>query len=153
MRKRFSPESGFTLIEVIVVILLLGIAVALVVPRGLRQASVGAALDTEAQKMAGTVRLARQKAMDSGLSYKVYFATDKYYLVRVNQDLSETAEPAQEVDGNAKIENAPGGRCITFFPAGTAAPEETVIVLAGTGDSTGKKTLTVNSRGIVDIRE
>ncbi|MHB9094392.1 MAG: GspH/FimT family pseudopilin [Eubacteriales bacterium] len=153
MNRRFSSQSGFTLIEVIVVVLLLGIAAAMVLPRGFREAATGAALDTEAQKLAGVIRLARQKAVTGGGTSKVHLSADSYYLTWQNSDGPETTEPSREIDSHVEITKFPPDNVIVFGPTGaTSLQESMIIIISEKGDGTMTKTLEVNGLGTVDIK-
>ncbi|MCL4439746.1 MAG: type II secretion system GspH family protein [Firmicutes bacterium] len=152
MNRRVSSESGFTLIEVIVVVLLLGIAAAMVLPRGYREATTGAALDTEAQKLAGVIRLARQKAVAGGRTYKVHLSTDNYHLAWQIGDGPETDEPLREIDSHVIITKFPANRAIVFEPHGNPSTEVYTIILSDKGDGTATKTIEVNGLGTVDIK-
>ena len=148
MNKRFSSKSGFTLIEVIVVMLLLGLAVALVLPRGLREATNGAVLDTEAQKLAGVIRLAREKAMSKALSYKITFDDKGYSLF-----LGDSTNPESTVQTDIHLLLVPspvlkGG--VVFDGSGKVSAPGT-IVLQIVGNAAISKKVEINEEGNVDI--
>lgn len=147
MVKRLRDKAGFTLIEVIIVVLLIGLAAALVLPRGLREATTGAALDTEAQKLAGVIRLARQKAMAKNMKFTVNINEPDYTIVSGDGAIEE--EPVTR-DERIEVKNVPAMKI--EFLAGGAPVQPVTVVLETTGEKPQSKTIEVNRLGIIDIR-
>jgi prepilin-type N-terminal cleavage/methylation domain-containing protein len=144
MNRRFRSEEGLTLIEVIIVLILIGIAAVFVVPTGLKSAGDGAALDGDAQKMAGALRLARQKAMTSGQTCTVTLYSDRYSISGTGDTYYD---PRVTVDDTES-----GPLTISFDQQGYPDPSSFTINLTSKGDSPRTKTITVNSMSTVDIQ-
>lgn len=73
-------EKGFTLLEVLLTIGILGFTLVLTVP-ALDRAAAAGRLKSEAEQMAGVMRLARQEAVTSGSSRTIVFYSDGCYRV------------------------------------------------------------------------
>lgn len=149
MKQPIKTQAGFTLIEVIIVVLLLGIAAALVLPRGLGPATNHAALDSQAQQLAGMLRLARAKAMAEGTEYKVIIDTGK---CRIEPGSAADA-PQMTVDDRVSIiPQPPLGRNIVFNSQGLPAGGGGIIKLQAKGGDMDVKTLAISEQGMVEIR-
>ena len=70
-----QSERGFSMIELMMVVLVMGIVAAFAVPSAL-QMSQGMKLSGAANAIAGQLRLARSKAMATGLDQTVHFSAD-----------------------------------------------------------------------------
>jgi len=158
MQRELRSESGFTLIELAVVLVLIGIAAALVLPMGLLKAANSAALDTEAQKLAGTIRLARQKSITQdvpGTTYGVRFenstnATSYRLFSRNTATGSSWTGEEQKLDKHVIIDSA-GHVEIVFDNSGNTTDTGIVVLMEVSGNNR-TITLEVNSLGTVDIR-
>lgn len=89
---RYSRQQGFTLIEVLIVVLIMGLATSFVVM------SVGGStykdnVKRAAHKMAALSNIALDQAVLSGRDYGVVFARDKYHFVELKD---QRWEPAQD---------------------------------------------------------
>lgn len=90
--RRYSRQQGFTLIEVLIVVLIMGLATSFVVM------SVGGStykdnVKRAAHKMAALSNIALDQAVLSGRDYGVVFARDKYHFVELKD---QRWEPAQD---------------------------------------------------------
>ncbi len=157
MQREFRSESGFTLVELAVVLVLIGLAAALVLPLGLSKAANSAALDTEAQKLSGNIRLARQKSITQsviGTVYGVRFentADAAYYrLFAENAGGTVWTGEEQQLDRHIIIDSASHGE-IVFDRSGNTNDTGTVILKEKSG-SNRTITLEINSLGTVDIQ-
>lgn len=142
MRDRFRSESGLTLIELIIVLVLIGLITVLVLPRGLRQAANSAALDAESQKLAGIIRLARQKSMTAGTSYNIKFDGTKYTPSWYTDD-----DEPEELDSHINMEFS--SNVLQFQPNGHTSDGYYVILT----DGADQKKLTISSAGTVNIED
>ena len=149
MKKGFRSQAGFTLIEVIIVILLLGIAAALVVPRGLATAANHAALDSQTQQLAGMARLAREKAMAEGVEYEVIIEAKKCSL-----EAADGTEAAQfNIDERVSIvPQPPLSRTIIFDSKGLPQYGGGTIKVETKGEDPESKNLVINELGMVEIK-
>lgn len=149
MKKRCRSQAGFTLIEVIIVILLLGIAAALVVPRGLATAANHAALDSQAQQMAGMARLAREKAMAEGVEYRLVIEAKKCSL-----EADDGTEAAQfNIDERVSIvPRPPLTRTIIFDSKGLPQYGGGTIKVETKGEDPELKNVIINEQGFVEIK-
>jgi general secretion pathway protein H len=98
-------ESGFTLLEMIIVLVILGLMLALVVTRGPMHS---ARLDTEAaaRELAGALRLARGRAIAQDRSVSIVLTPHTYQV----DGLPQHTVPADvALAGNASIRFAPDG--------------------------------------------
>ena len=159
MKKRFRSDSGFTLVELAVVLVLIGLAAALVLPLGLQKAANSAALETEAQKLSGTIRLARQKSIAQSVPGSVYgvrfedtINASFYRLFAVNTGTGGTiwAGKKQDLDKHVIMDTVSHLE-ITFNNIGVTGDTGTVR-FKEKGGSNRTISLEVNSLGTVDIR-
>lgn len=147
MKIRFNNERGFTLIEVIVVLALIGLVAVLVLPRGLREAPNAAALEAEAQNLAGVIRLARQQAILKGSSSAISIKKDlgQYTLISTGKTYT--------INDRITISDLDlgGGTDITFWQDGMwSAPSGGGLVTLT--DGTDSIIITISSLGTVDIQ-
>jgi len=110
MKKRSSPrdpwqhsrslQRGFTLIEIMAVILILGLAMTLLLPA--IGAGGGARLRQQAERLAGVLELARQRAVVTGKPHRVLIDLEKAaYLIEwfvTDADTDEQAAPQASED-------------------------------------------------------
>ncbi len=143
MWKQLKKKEGFTLIEVVLVIVLIGLIAVIAVPRGLKQASDGAALETESQKLAGAIRMARQKAITYGQVYNVEINANSYNVVESRLNTA--------VDGRVNLNPNlyGGGNIVQIDQTGTIFPDSTGNIQLT--DGTNTKTVQVTSNGTIDI--
>ena len=80
-----KQERGFTAIELILVIVILGILAAIAYPRF--QGLPGIRVSAAAQEIAGVIRYAQSQAISTAYNYKVYFyaSTNSYSVYQVNR--------------------------------------------------------------------
>ncbi len=80
MKSRLSIRRGFTLVELLIVLVLLGIVVAMVLPRA--EPQVADLLTSAGQILASDLEYARQLAIANNTRYKVVFrtASAEYYI-------------------------------------------------------------------------
>lgn len=151
MKQSFKAQAGFTLIEVIVVVLLLGITAALVLPRGMGSATNSAVVDSQAQELAGMLRLARAKAMAGGNAYNLTINTD---ICRIEPAGAAAAPVAQmTVDDRVTImPQPPLGPNVVFNAQGLPPDGGGTIKLQTKGGQPETKSLVINEQGMVDIR-
>lgn len=156
---RFRAAEGFTLIELVIVVLILGIMAAVAAPR-YRDSLSRFRVEATAKRVASDLQYARRIAKTSGAEQSVEFTpnADQYELVGVSHpdhpdsgyvvDLSKTGYPATlalvDFDGNTDVTFDMYGRPFTGSPlapitSGTiivqSGPEQRVIVIDPT---TGK---------------
>jgi len=102
---RRRRQSGFTLLEMIVVLVILGLMLTLVITRGPMHS---ARLDTEAaaRELAGTLRLARGRAIAQNQPISVELAPHGY---QVSGLAAHTIPGDVAITGNPEIRFAPDG--------------------------------------------
>ena len=91
MEKTLQDSKGFTMIEIIAVLIILGIIAAVVVSRGMSTGDVN--LQTEINTLKGHLRFAQSRAMNDlqGTKWGISLARNSYTLIRV--DTSGTTSP------------------------------------------------------------
>jgi len=136
------------MIELMVVLFLIGLTAALVMPAGLGKATNSAALDSEAQKLAGTLRLARQKAMTEGVTYRLKFTASDYVFYVNGRTLP--AEPSEKLDKRVRLVTFPAP--LTFDQKGLPSATGDILVLQDVGDSPETKTIEIKEKGTVVIK-
>lgn len=152
MKKRFASQAGFTLIEVIIVILLLGIAAALVLPRGLETAANHAVVDSQARQLAGLLRLAREKAMAAGTDYRVIINANNCRLESDAAPDSNDKEAQISIDNRVSIiPQHPLGSTITFNFQGLPQNGGGAIKIETKSGDHESKNLIINELGLVEI--
>jgi len=147
---KFRSESGLTLVEVMIVLVLIGLAAALVLPRGLKEASYGAALNSEAQKLAGVIREARQESITKGDSYSVRLddSSNSYTLVSTGENFEIDS---RIIISNISLSNLGAPKEIVFDQRGATLQTGT-IELQDRSDSARKKIIQIYGQGTVDIQ-
>lgn len=148
-----KQERGFTAIELILVIVILGILAAIAYPRF--QDLPGIRVSAAAQEIAGVIRYAQSQAISTAYNYKVYFyaSTNSYSVYQVNRSSGaetiisnplkagnypvalNTDYPGVTIGADYTVEfdylGAPdGGGSVTISGGGTSM---TISVLANTG--------------------
>ncbi len=98
-------EAGFTLIEMVIVLVILGLALGLVLARGPMHSS---RLDAEAvaRELAGSLRLARGRAIAQDRPVALLLAANGY---RIDGMAPRQMPPDVALSGNAAISFAPDG--------------------------------------------
>ncbi|MDZ4340165.1 MAG: type II secretion system protein [candidate division NC10 bacterium] len=87
-RTRAMEEAGFTLIEMVLVILLLGFIAAVVIPRFPRHPKAGLA----ARRLVSDIRYAKELSMRLQTMSGVYFISSTEYRVFQNNDINTAAK-------------------------------------------------------------
>jgi len=98
-------ESGFTLLEMVIVLAILGLMLGIVVARGPMHST---RLDTEAaaRELAGALRMARGRAIAQDQAVSVLLAADRYQI----EGMAAHAVPTDvSLSGNNVIRFAPDG--------------------------------------------
>ncbi|HWI54807.1 MAG TPA: GspH/FimT family protein [Desulfobacteria bacterium] len=151
MKRLIRSQEGCTLLELILVVLLIGITAALVLPRGINEGVTSSALDSEAAKIAGFLRLARQKAMSTASPFRVDFSDGSYSLYEVSS--GQTAENVEKIDGH--LQAAPnfgsGGDSWVIFTASGTAEQTGTVTLSEKSTSTTRRIIRVYTQGNIDI--
>lgn len=109
-----ARRGGFTLIELIAVVLILGLAMSLVVPN--LSATRSNRLRDEARKIAHQLETARQRAITSGVAHRLYIDLEEgFYRVdwwvdeaRAFPALGDDAEPAPEMEAGLPVDPETG---------------------------------------------
>jgi general secretion pathway protein H len=106
-RDRWQNRSalGFTLIEIIVVLVILGLILGIVVARGPLH-SRRLDLDGAARQLAGALRLARSQAIAQNRTVSVLVAADAY---RLDNQAAQALPVGVNLTGNSAIAFAPDG--------------------------------------------
>ncbi len=127
--RRRGPAAGFTLLEIIVVLAILGVATALVLP-AIGRGSETLRLRTEAGRVAALLREARLQAVSRQHPTRVTLDRARNTVVLTGRD---PAHPLRElvVPAGLRFEVATGGDTLTFSSRGLT--RETRWVLAGPG--------------------
>jgi prepilin-type N-terminal cleavage/methylation domain-containing protein len=115
MRKRLYNKKGFTLVELMVVVIIVGILAAVAVP--LYRANIRRAMSSEGQALVGSIRTAE----------RLYFAENNAYTATW-ADISGSID----LTGNRYFTAAP-----TLVAAGTGAAATFTATVAGAGDAAG----------------
>lgn len=117
---RNKAEAGFTLIEVLAVLVVLGLAIAILASRG-PQRSAALDMRTAAQQVAGSLRLARARAVASNRPVGVTFdvATRS---VRLDGSQPGILPPGVGINVTAVLGETAGARlaAIRFAPDGSS---------------------------------
>ncbi len=136
-QRRSNERSGFTLIELIFVMIIMGMMTTLAVPRYVRFVS-NQRLDATARRVQTDLALARRRARFTSASQSVVFdaATGSYVLTAV-PDLSDPQRPytvsLSESPYGARILTASfnSSNTVTFDGYGTLQDAGTVVVAVG----------------------
>ena len=151
--RTYSASSGFTLFELLIVILIISLISALVMPR-MASSLPGVQLKSTTRAVAASLRYARSRAVYESTPYIAIFDSTQNFLA---VEPIETPMDAAESDGIRKILNMSGLEKLYEFPAGidfdvvndNAAdqdPDVFAIFFFPGGDSTGGKIVLQNLR-------
>jgi len=115
---RRAPR-GFSVLELILVVVLMGLLAAMAVPRLANSALASPQGEVSARNLAGTLRLARRMAVDNGalntLGYRVECSKDSYRILDLGMG---TYGATFKLADGWKFE--PDGGAVTFNPYGGA---------------------------------
>lgn len=143
--RKLADNRGFSLVEMMVVIAIIGILATVVIPRGSRQTELTAALDGDARVLAQNLRLAREKAMTQGVGLAIRF-TDASEYEMVNMEDNTVVKSGIAL--NRGITGPATGTTIQFNVDGTL-DNATSITLETTDGR--KREVTVNKLGLVSV--
>lgn len=154
LRKGKRKESGFTLIEILVVVIIIAILAAMILPQMLGQSERGAI--AEAQNMLGALRRAQMtysdvKGIDGGAGDSFIVLTDcGADNTTCAAELAELNLGAMQTSGYFKFSCAAAGTCTATKKAGTYANATiTIGIRSGTytcgGAEAGKKYVAADS--------
>ncbi|MFW5488181.1 MAG: pilus assembly FimT family protein [Desulfovibrio sp.] len=134
----FRRETGFTFIELIAVMLILGIMAFVAIPRMFSTSQINAAAESEALKL--VLRYAQTRAMSDIVPWGVVIEANKYTLYRLTSPSTKESIPGT----NSSEHTFPSGvsatpRTIQFDPRGRPVNGQQVL--------TANQTVTVNGSG------
>ena len=147
-------QAGFTLIELVIVLAIVGLALAMAAPRVAKNLT-GLTLKTESRRVAGMLRTARSLAVNTGRLHTVVFDTRQQRIALIaypkpaaaDSDNASAQQPGDDTPparvshlaesisfseiriGSAKLDAQPGEGIyqLTFFPNGTAQGADIVL--------------------------
>ena len=141
-------NKGFTLIELVIVLILIGLSVALVTP-SLSRVSGTIELKSAAQKTAAILRYSRSEAVQKGKVQQVLFDTDLKEVRVQTAETNERQEKRQEQDTKPpKRYPLPGGVQLKEINTGTPqySSDFPVVEFYPNGGSNGASIILDNAR-------
>ena len=151
MERTSSTQKGFTLVEAIIVILIIGIVTAMAIPQ-LQKLAANANLRAAARDLVADFSILKQKAMSENMAYKITFNDEEdlnnYAIQHKEGATIQIKTPA--LFGGIRIFNPTFGRgkTITFHTRGTASAGHVVLV----DERNSTATITVNFAGRTYVR-
>lgn len=146
--RRMQAQKGFSLIEMMIVLIIFGILAAIAMPAFMKWRAHSAVNDAAASVMAH-LKQARNLAMAESRSVRVVVASTSYTF---DSDTTGTCGhcknvqiPMSQFSGNVSLSTTASGSTFTFASAGTASTG--TVTVSDSGDATYSRGVTVNLIG------
>ena len=146
---RFSRIFGFTLVEVLVVIAILGGIVGLAIPF-YQSFQVGSQLDNTTQEIVGSLRSSQMRAMASKAftSHVIHFGSGNFIVFQgASYNPGDILNEESEVPSVISITPSMGSDVIFSAIRGETSNGGVITISATNGES---RTITINDIGVVD---